>query len=180
MKAISGVNGKAVQPRRLIIRGFRIARLNVGNGRFNRLHPHIWRNFNFNIFVSDFRHFTHQAACGYDFVILLHSSDFSLMRLSALLLRTDEEEIEDNEDEQKRKQLHKKCRTTSTARGSTAPLGLLGDTVTIAKKLSVGNRTAIRVTSQIRDRIGDQFNFGSSHKIEAEGKPVIEAWEVVH
>jgi class 3 adenylate cyclase len=57
---------------------------------------------------------------------------------------------------------------------------LWGDTVTIAKKLSVGNRTAIRVTSQIRDRIGDQFNFGSSHKIETEGKPAIEAWEVVH
>jgi hypothetical protein len=35
------------------------------------------------------------------------------------------------------------------------------------------------VTSQIRERIGDQFNFGVSHKIEAEGKPSIEAWEVV-
>ena len=57
---------------------------------------------------------------------------------------------------------------------------LWGDTVTIAKKLSVGNRTAIRVTSQIRERIGDQFNFGASHKIETEGKAAIEAWEVVH
>ena len=57
---------------------------------------------------------------------------------------------------------------------------LWGDTVTIAKKLSVGNSTAIRVTSQIRERIGDQFNFGASHKIEAEGKAAIEAWEVVH
>jgi class 3 adenylate cyclase len=56
---------------------------------------------------------------------------------------------------------------------------LWGDTVTIAKKLSAGNRTAIRVTSQIRERIGDQFNFGASHKIETEGKPAIEAWEVV-
>jgi class 3 adenylate cyclase len=56
---------------------------------------------------------------------------------------------------------------------------LWGDTVTIAKKLSAGNSTAIRVTSQIRERIGDQFNFGVSHKIEAEGKPSIEAWEVV-
>jgi class 3 adenylate cyclase len=56
---------------------------------------------------------------------------------------------------------------------------LWGDTVTIAKKLSVGNSTAIRVTSQIRERIGDQFNFGASHKIEAEGKAAIEAWEVV-
>jgi class 3 adenylate cyclase len=57
---------------------------------------------------------------------------------------------------------------------------LWGDTVTIAKKLSVGNSTAIRVTSQIRERIGDQFNFGASHKIETEGKAAIEAWEVVH
>jgi class 3 adenylate cyclase len=56
---------------------------------------------------------------------------------------------------------------------------LWGDTVTIAKKLSAGNSTAIRVTSQIRERIGDQFNFGASHKIETEGKPAIEAWEVV-
>ena len=56
---------------------------------------------------------------------------------------------------------------------------LWGDTVTIAKKLSVGNSTAIRVTSQIRERIGDQFNFGVSHKIETDGKPAIEAWEVV-
>ena len=56
---------------------------------------------------------------------------------------------------------------------------LWGDTVTIAKKLSAGNSTAIRVTSQIRERIGDQFNFGVSRKIEAEGKPSIEAWEVV-
>ncbi|MEN9535086.1 MAG: Adenylate cyclase [Verrucomicrobiota bacterium] len=56
---------------------------------------------------------------------------------------------------------------------------LWGDTVTIAKKLSVGNSTAIRVTSQIRERIGDQFNFGGSHKIETDGKPAIEAWEVV-
>jgi adenylate cyclase len=56
---------------------------------------------------------------------------------------------------------------------------LWGDTVTIAKKLSAGNRTAIRVTAQIRERIGDQFNFGDSHKIEAEGKPAIEVWEVV-
>lgn len=56
---------------------------------------------------------------------------------------------------------------------------LWGDTVTIAKKLSAGNRTAIRVTSQIRERIGDQFNFGVSHKFEAEGKTAIEAWEVV-
>jgi class 3 adenylate cyclase len=56
---------------------------------------------------------------------------------------------------------------------------LWGDTVTIAKKLSAGNSTAIRVTSQIRERIGDQFNFGASHKIETEGKPAIEAWEIV-
>jgi class 3 adenylate cyclase len=56
---------------------------------------------------------------------------------------------------------------------------LWGDTVTIAKKLSAGNSTAIRVTSQIRERIGDQFNFGASHKFETEGKPAIEAWEVV-
>jgi class 3 adenylate cyclase len=56
---------------------------------------------------------------------------------------------------------------------------LWGDTVTIAKKLSAGNSTAIRVTSQIRERIGDQFNFGASHQIETEGKPAIEAWEVV-
>jgi class 3 adenylate cyclase len=56
---------------------------------------------------------------------------------------------------------------------------LWGDTVTIAKKLSAGNSTAIRVTSQIRERIGDQFNFGASDKIEIEGKSAIEAWEVV-
>lgn len=56
---------------------------------------------------------------------------------------------------------------------------LWGDTVTIAKKLSVGTSTAIRVTSQIRERIGDQFNFGPSQKIAAEGKAAVEAWEVV-
>ena len=56
---------------------------------------------------------------------------------------------------------------------------LWGDTVTIAKKLSVGNHTAVRVTSQFRDRIGDQFNFGVSHQIETDGKAAIEAWELV-
>jgi len=56
---------------------------------------------------------------------------------------------------------------------------LWGDTVTIAKKLSAGTSTAIRVTSQIRERIGDQFNFGPSQKIAAEGKAAVEAWELV-
>ena len=56
---------------------------------------------------------------------------------------------------------------------------LWGDTVTIAKKLVLGNRTSsIRVTSGVHDRLGEQFQFQGPLRIELEGRPSIEAWQV--
>jgi len=56
---------------------------------------------------------------------------------------------------------------------------LWGQTVTMAKKLSQGHRTGIHVTSPVRDRLGDQFTFGTAHPVETEGMPTIDAWELV-
>jgi hypothetical protein len=49
----------------------------------------------------------------------------------------------------------------------------------MAKKLSQGHRTGIHVTSPVRDRLGDQFTFGTAHPVETEGMPTIDAWELV-
>ncbi len=55
---------------------------------------------------------------------------------------------------------------------------LWGDTVTIAKKLTLGDGQAIRVTDGVRSRLGEQFSFNGPTKIELEGKPAIEAWQI--
>jgi class 3 adenylate cyclase len=56
---------------------------------------------------------------------------------------------------------------------------LWGDTVTIAKKLAVGNgASSIRVTQSVRDRIGDQFQLEGPVQVELEGRSPIEAWQV--
>lgn len=56
---------------------------------------------------------------------------------------------------------------------------LWGDTVTIAKKLAIGkNSSSIRVTQSVRDRIGDQFELVGPSKVELDGRPPIEAWQV--
>ncbi|MBM3966281.1 MAG: HAMP domain-containing protein, partial [Planctomycetes bacterium] len=56
---------------------------------------------------------------------------------------------------------------------------LWGDTVTIAKKLAAGSvDSQIRVTSNVRERIGDQVVFEGPFRIEVSGKPPIDAWRV--
>jgi guanylate cyclase len=56
---------------------------------------------------------------------------------------------------------------------------LWGDTVTIAKKLASGkDGSSIRVTQSVRDRIGDQFELVGPSKVELDGRPPIEAWQV--
>ena len=55
---------------------------------------------------------------------------------------------------------------------------LWGDTVTIARRLAGGEGAAIRVTSSVRARLGEQFAFRGPVKLGAEGKPGAEAWEV--
>lgn len=53
---------------------------------------------------------------------------------------------------------------------------LWGETVTIARKLASCEGSAIRVTSPVRDRLGEQFNFRGP--IETDGKSGGDAWEV--
>lgn len=53
---------------------------------------------------------------------------------------------------------------------------LWGDTVTIARKLASGSGFAIRVTSSVHERLGDQFTFRGPIKVD--GKPGTEMWEV--
>lgn len=55
---------------------------------------------------------------------------------------------------------------------------LWGDTVTIAKKLTSGDGAAIRVTEGVRSRLGEQFSFNGPTRIELDGKPAIEAWQI--
>ena len=55
---------------------------------------------------------------------------------------------------------------------------LWGDTVSIARKLAAAHGPAIRVTSPVRERTGDQFNFSGPLRIESDGKPPLEAWSV--
>lgn len=57
---------------------------------------------------------------------------------------------------------------------------LWGDTVTIAKKLTGGTSGAsLRVTTAVRERLGDQFQFEGPHMIDLPGKPALEMWHVV-
>ena len=57
---------------------------------------------------------------------------------------------------------------------------LWGDTVAIAKKLTGGNATAaLRVTTTVRERLGDQFQFEGPQLIDLPGKPSIEMWSVI-
>ena len=53
---------------------------------------------------------------------------------------------------------------------------LWGDTVTIARRLAGGEGAAIRVTSSLHDRLGDQFTFRGP--IKADDKSGTELWEV--
>jgi class 3 adenylate cyclase len=55
---------------------------------------------------------------------------------------------------------------------------LWGDTLTIAKKLTRDDGTAIRVTEGVRVRLGEQFSFSGPTKIQIEGKPTIDAWQI--
>jgi class 3 adenylate cyclase len=55
---------------------------------------------------------------------------------------------------------------------------LWGDTVAIAKKLTIGDGAAIRVTEGVRSRLGEQFSFSGPTRIELDGKPAIEAWQI--
>ena len=55
---------------------------------------------------------------------------------------------------------------------------LWGDTVTIARRLAGGEGAAIRVTSAVRDRVGEQFVLRGPVKLGPEGKSGGEAWEV--
>jgi hypothetical protein len=48
--------------------------------------------------------------------------------------------------------------------------------VTIARKLASGEGSSIRVTSPVRDRLGEQFNFRGP--IKTDGKSGGDAWEV--
>jgi class 3 adenylate cyclase len=54
---------------------------------------------------------------------------------------------------------------------------LWGDTVTVARKLASGEGSAIRVTSALHERLGDQFTFRGP--ISTDGKPGAEVWEVI-
>ena len=54
---------------------------------------------------------------------------------------------------------------------------LWGDTVTIARKLACGQGGAIRVTPQVRERMGEQFQFRGPTQVEGDMK-VPELWEV--
>lgn len=55
---------------------------------------------------------------------------------------------------------------------------LWGDTVTIAKKLAVGDGAAIRVTEGVRSRLGDQFVFSGPTTVQFDGKPAMETWQI--
>jgi class 3 adenylate cyclase len=55
---------------------------------------------------------------------------------------------------------------------------LWGDTVTIAKKLAGGPGSAIRVTSPVRERLGEQFQVRGPVSIDVPGKAMVEAWQV--
>jgi guanylate cyclase len=55
---------------------------------------------------------------------------------------------------------------------------LWGDTVTIAKKLASGEGAAIRVTHDVHARLGDQFECKGPIRIEVDGKPPLEAWQI--
>jgi class 3 adenylate cyclase len=55
---------------------------------------------------------------------------------------------------------------------------LWGDTVTIARRLAGGEGAAIRVTTALRDRLGEQFIFRGPIKLGADGKSGADAWEV--
>jgi class 3 adenylate cyclase len=55
---------------------------------------------------------------------------------------------------------------------------LWGDTVAIAKKLTIGKGGAIRVTEGVRARLGEQFPFHGPTRIEVDGKQAIEAWQI--
>ncbi len=55
---------------------------------------------------------------------------------------------------------------------------LWGDTVAIAKKLTLGDGAAIRVTEGVRARLGEQFPFTGPTRIELDGRPAIDAWQI--
>lgn len=55
---------------------------------------------------------------------------------------------------------------------------LWGDTVAIAKKLAADSAVAIRVTTAVRERMGEQFQFQGPDKVHVPGHPEIEAWKV--
>src|SRR3546814_5407618 len=71
----------------------------VGQGGLHRLHLHARRQFDIGVEFIYAAHLADQTAAGHDLVALLPGIDLGLMLLHLLLLRTDQQEIEDNEDE---------------------------------------------------------------------------------
>jgi class 3 adenylate cyclase len=55
---------------------------------------------------------------------------------------------------------------------------LWGDTVTIAKKLTSGKGGIIRVTGNVRERMGEQFSFSGPLQIDLDGRPSLEVWQI--
>jgi class 3 adenylate cyclase len=55
---------------------------------------------------------------------------------------------------------------------------LWGDTVTIAKKLTAAKGAAIRVTANVRQRIGEEFSFSGPVHVELDGRPSLEMWQI--
>ncbi len=55
---------------------------------------------------------------------------------------------------------------------------LWGDTVTIAKKLTSGEGGTIRVTANVRERMGEQFPFSGPLQIVLDGRPPLEVWQI--
>jgi class 3 adenylate cyclase len=56
---------------------------------------------------------------------------------------------------------------------------LWGDTVAIAKKLAGGRGGVIRVTSGVRERMGDQFQFTGPLRVAMDDRDPLEAWLVI-
>jgi class 3 adenylate cyclase len=55
---------------------------------------------------------------------------------------------------------------------------LWGDTVTIAKKLTSGKGGVIRVTANVRERMGEQFSFSGPLQVDLDGRPSLEVWQI--
>lgn len=57
---------------------------------------------------------------------------------------------------------------------------LWGETVSIARLITRDMSPAIRVTASVRDRLGDEFPFSGPVGVPENGKPPVEAWQLVN